>query len=146
MKKFTLRQVGLFGAILYTTGWFLTSFVQSMPQMIVTFGCMIGISSGILYTTAFASFGTYFVSHKKVTVMSFCQIFISSSSILLPLLMEKMLNEYGYRGTILIMSAFMTHSIFAIAVMHPVEWHSKKRLLYETIDTREKLKKKWYYK
>lgn len=40
LKKFTTRQVGIFGALLYTVSWFLNVFVTQLYQMIVTAGIM----------------------------------------------------------------------------------------------------------
>lgn len=140
MKKISLRKVGCFGALLYTLGWFFTSFVQSMPQLVITYCFMQGVGNGILFTISFAIFGKYFVSHKKVTVMSICQLVISLLTMLFPLLVKKLFDEYGYRGTILILSGCAAHCLFAVVCMHPVEWHSEKRLLYKTIDQCKKLK------
>ncbi|XP_077295893.1 monocarboxylate transporter 7-like [Arctopsyche grandis] len=134
LKKFSLRQVGLCGAILYSFGWLLTGFIQSMNQMMITFGLMMGVGCGILFTIAFASFNEYFLAERRVMILSTVQFFTCSFGMVYPFVIEKFLTEYGYRGTILIIAGILFHSFLAVISFHPVEWHSKKKLLYQTVN------------
>ncbi|XP_077295800.1 uncharacterized protein LOC143918025 isoform X1 [Arctopsyche grandis] len=139
LKRFSLRQVGLFAAIIYTCGWLLMSFVQNIYHVITAFGFMCAFGSGMLFTISFASFNSYF-SEKRMMILSFIQFITSSITMIYPLIIEKLLQKYNSRGTLLIISAFMSHLIFAVICFHPVEWHSTVRLCYEPVKNDKDIK------
>lgn len=43
-----------------------------------------------------------------------------------PPLVRFLQNEFGFRGALLILGAFMLHSFIGISFFHPVKWHTKK--------------------
>lgn len=53
LKKFTPRQVGIFGAVVYTLSWFLNVFVTQLYQMIITAGIM-SVSNFMIFTSRMA--------------------------------------------------------------------------------------------
>lgn len=42
-----------------------------------------------------------------------------------PIIVQFLQEKYGYRGTMLVLTAISAHTIFAMTVMHPIEWHLK---------------------
>ena len=78
----------------------------------------------------YTTFNHYFVK-KRVFAMSISQalkgIIITSH----PWLVNIMMNEYGFRGTVAMIAAINAHAIFGMLAMHPIEWH------YETIKVPE---------
>lgn len=44
-------------------------------------------------------------------------------SVVLPVLIEKLKQEYGFRGCMAILAALNLHVLLGMIAMHPVEWH-----------------------
>lgn len=42
-----------------------------------------------------------------------------------PIVVQFLMDTYGFRGTMAIMAAINAHAIFGMLVMHPIEWHYK---------------------
>lgn len=55
--------------------------------------------------------------------MSANQTLSSMASITFPMLVTFLLSEYGFRWTLALVMAVDLHLLFAMLVMHPVEWH-----------------------
>lgn len=126
LKKLSLRQVGLIGAFIYTLASFLAIFVVSTTQMIMTNGFLQGLGMGLLIPVSYTSFNSYFTK-KKVLYISMCKASIGLITMLYPLFIKFTITEYGFRGTLAILCAISSHSIFGALVMHPVKWHMVKQ-------------------
>lgn len=136
LKKYSFRQVGLIGAGLFVIGDILTIFVQKTYQLVFTFGIIRGAGFGVMIPVSFTAFNCYFTT-KRTTMMSANQAMSSLASITFPMLVTQLLAEYGYRWTLTLIMAIDLHLIFAMLVMHPVEWHmikSEKTLDNEIYD------------
>lgn len=42
-----------------------------------------------------------------------------------PLMVQFLMDKYGFRGTMAIIAAMNSHAIFGMLIMQPVEWHYK---------------------
>lgn len=58
--------------------------------------------------------------------MSFAQAFMALGGMIYPILVEKLMSVYGFRGSMAILAAVNGHVILFMLIMHPVEWHMKK--------------------
>ena len=126
LKKLSLRQVGLIGAVIYTLASFLAIFVVSTTQLIITNGFLHGLGMGLLIPVSYTSFNSYFTK-KKVLYLSLCKASIGMITMFYPLFIKFTITEYGFRGTLAILCAISSNSIFGALVMHPVKWHMKKQ-------------------
>ncbi|CAB3235960.1 unnamed protein product [Arctia plantaginis] len=122
LKKYSFRQVGLVGAGLFALGDILTIFVQKTYQLVFTFGLIRGAGFGVMIPVSFTTFNCYFTS-KRTAMMSANQAMSSLASITFPMLVTVLLSEYGFRWTLALIMAIDLHLVFAMLVMHPVEWH-----------------------
>ncbi|XP_075972260.1 monocarboxylate transporter 9-like [Anticarsia gemmatalis] len=122
LKKYTFRQVGLVGAALFVLGDVLTIFVQKTYQLVFAFGVIRGAGFGVMIPVGFTAFNCYFTT-KRTTMMSANQALSSLASITFPMLVTMLLSEYGFRWTLALIMAIDLHLVFAMIVMHPVEWH-----------------------
>ncbi|XP_060800754.1 monocarboxylate transporter 13 [Amyelois transitella] len=122
LKKYSFRQVGLFGAALFVLGDVLTIFVQKTYQLVITFGVIRGSGFGVMIPVSFTAFNCYFTK-KRTAMMSANQTMSSMASITFPMLVTFLLSEYGFRWTLALIMAIDLHLVFAMLVMHPVEWH-----------------------
>lgn len=123
-QKFSMRSVGLFGAIVFFLGNFLTIFTTSIPQLMITYGLMQGIGLGLVMPVAFGKFNQYF-TNQRVTIMSLTQAFTGVLTMVYPLFVAYLKETYGFRGAMAVIAAVNAHVILAMLVMHPVEWHYK---------------------
>ncbi|XP_038213566.1 monocarboxylate transporter 7-like [Zerene cesonia] len=122
LKKYSFRQVGLVGAGLFILGDVLTIFVQRTYQLVFTFGVIRGAGFGVMIPVSFTAFNCYFTK-KRTAMMSANQTMSSMASITFPILVTFLLAEYGFRWTLALIMAVDLHLLFAMIVMHPVEWH-----------------------
>ncbi|KAJ0179463.1 hypothetical protein K1T71_005175 [Dendrolimus kikuchii] len=122
LKKYSFRQVGFFGVGLFVIGDILTIFVQKTYQLVFTFGVIRGAGFGVMIPVSFTAFNCYFTK-KRTAMMSANQMMSSMASISFPVLVTYMLSEYGFRWTLTLIMALDLHLVFAMLVMHPIEWH-----------------------
>ncbi|XP_050362612.1 monocarboxylate transporter 9-like isoform X1 [Nymphalis io] len=133
LKKYSFRQVGLVGAGLFVLGDILTIFVQRTYQLVFTFGVIRGAGFGVMIPVSFTAFNCYFTK-KRTAMMSANQTMSSMASITFPILVTYLLSEYGFRWTLALVMAVDLHLIFAMIVMHPVEWHMIKSTDFPEIE------------
>ncbi|CAG9796387.1 unnamed protein product [Diatraea saccharalis] len=115
-KKYPLRTGGFIGASIFCIGSFSTIFINNTNILPLTFGLLQGIGFGIMVPVLYSTLNHYFVT-KRTTVMSACK---SGQGIILmwyPQLMKRIITMYGFRGTLLIISAISLHTFPGIAVM-----------------------------
>ncbi|CAH0721561.1 unnamed protein product, partial [Brenthis ino] len=125
LKKYSFRQVGLVGAGLFVLGDILTIFVERTYHLVFTFGVIRGAGFGVMIPVSFTAFNCYFTK-KRTAMMSANQTMSSMASITFPILVTFLLSEYGFRWTLALVMAVDLHLLFAMLVMHPVEWHMRK--------------------
>ncbi|XP_066583497.1 monocarboxylate transporter 7 [Prorops nasuta] len=124
MKKYSVRSIGVTGALLYTVPNVAYALVNSVYEIAII--CLIqGLGLGLIFTILNTTFNAYFVK-KRSQVMSASQVIIGLGAIVYPIGIERLMNLYGFRGTAALTGAVSLNCIVAMTLMHPVEWHSKK--------------------
>jgi hypothetical protein len=126
LNNFTCRQVGVTGSIVYFFGSFLTAFATDVYQIIFTYGILQGIGLGLMVPAAFTSFNYYFV-RRRTFAMAITQMIIGVAAMAVPLVIQMLLEEYGFRGTQAIIAAFSLHAMLGMVVQQPVRYHIKKK-------------------
>lgn len=84
----------------------------------------IGTSFGLCLPVVFTTFNQYFVV-RRVFVMSLGQAIIGIGMMGYPILINFLMETYGFRGMCAIMAAINANIIVAMLAMHPIEWHYK---------------------
>ncbi|XP_055611499.1 monocarboxylate transporter 7 [Uranotaenia lowii] len=125
MKKTSCRTVGLVGAVLYVCGSFLTVFVRSTNELLISFSVFQGAGFGLMIPVSYTTFNAYFVQ-KRVVMMSISQTLIGLGTMIYPIFIQKTMEAYGFRGCMAVLAAVNSHTLVAMLVMHPVEWHMKR--------------------
>lgn len=85
---------------------------------------MTGVGFGLMLSVSYTRFNQYFVE-KRVMMMGLAQSMLGLGSMGFPLIVEKLMSEYGYRGCMSIIAAINGHALFGMLIMHPVEWHMR---------------------
>lgn len=58
-------------------------------------------------------------------MMSATQSLVGLGTMIYPIFVQFLMDQYGFRGTVAIIAACSAHAILGMLVMHPVEWHQK---------------------
>lgn len=58
-------------------------------------------------------------------MMSVAQSLIGVGTMVYPIVVQILMDAYGFRGTMAVLAAINAHAIFGMLVMHPIEWHYK---------------------
>ncbi|XP_044729571.1 uncharacterized protein LOC123292923 [Chrysoperla carnea] len=127
LQQYSLRFVGIIGSIIYFTGALLCVFVQNVTQLVFTFGFLQGIGYGLMLPVVFTAFNQYFVRRRTV-MNSISQGLMTAASLILPVITQFFMDNYGQRGTALIFAALSLHALFSVILFQPVEWHMVKRI------------------
>lgn len=136
--KFGLRRVGLTGGILYFLGTALQMFAESTLHLIFSFSLVQGIGFGLCLPTCYTTFNNYFVKNR-VMWMGFAQTLIGIGSMIYPIGMQKLMEWYGFRGCLLILTGINLHAVLGMLLMQPVEWHMKRVPLEEENEETQQL-------
>lgn len=71
---------------------------------------------------AYTTFNHYFID-KRVLMMSVAQSLIGVGTMFYPILVQFLMDKYGYQGMMAIIASINAHAIFGMLVMHPIDWH-----------------------
>ncbi|XP_050404894.1 monocarboxylate transporter 5 isoform X2 [Patella vulgata] len=121
---FSIRFSSMLGAAIYTFGLMLSSFSTTFEELLLFYGILTGIGSGIFYTSANVITSHYF--HKKRLFA--CGITFSSPGIgymFGPTLIRYLIELYGWRSAMAIMSCIMAHTLILTALFFPMHEGNK---------------------
>ncbi|BFG01448.1 uncharacterized protein DMAD_01198 [Drosophila madeirensis] len=124
-QRFGMRAVGVTGGILYFLGTGMQLFATSTMHLMLAFSLVQGLAFGLMVPTCYTTFNHYFVKNR-VMWMSFAQTLIGLGSMLYPIVMQKLMQWYGFRGCLLVLTGLNAHAVLGMLVMHPVEWHMRR--------------------
>lgn len=124
-RKFSIRSVGVGGAAMYFLGSLMAIFVTSVEQLLFAFSVLQGAGFGLMIPVAYTTFNAYFVK-RRVLMMSIAQALIGLGTMIYPILLQFLMDTYGFRGSVAIMAAINGHAVFGMLVMHPAHWHQKR--------------------
>jgi MFS transporter, MCT family, solute carrier family 16 (monocarboxylic acid transporters), member 9 len=122
IKKSSIRTVGLVGAGLYFIGSLLTIFVTSVSELLVGFSIFQGAGFGFMIPVAYTTFNAYFVE-RRVVFMSISQTLIGLGTMVYPIVIQLLMDKYGFRGCLAVLAAINAHAIVGMLIMQPVAWH-----------------------
>uniref|UniRef100_A0A182QJX4 Major facilitator superfamily (MFS) profile domain-containing protein n=1 Tax=Anopheles farauti TaxID=69004 RepID=A0A182QJX4_9DIPT len=125
MKKTSCRTVGLIGATSYIIGSMLTIFVRSTNELLISFAVFQGAGFGLMIPVSYTTFNAYFVE-KRVVMMSVAQTLIGVGTMFYPIFIQRSMDAFGFRGCMAVLAAVNSHTLVAMLVMHPVEWHMRR--------------------
>lgn len=124
-RKFSIRSVGVGGASIYFLGSLMAVFVTSVEQLLFAFSVLQGAGFGLMIPVAYTTFNAYFVT-RRVLMMSIAQALIGLGTMFYPILVQFLMDTYGFRGSIAVLAAINGHAVFGMLAMHPVQWHQKR--------------------
>lgn len=123
-KRYSLRAVGLFGSMFYFLGNLMIVFATSVEHLIISYGVLQGIGVGLMLSCAYTTFNHYFVE-KRVFMLSVAKSLMGVGVMMYPILVQALMDSFGFRGAMAILAAINAHAILGMVVMHPIKWHYK---------------------
>ena len=115
-----LRRSLLTGGALVFTGYFLTFFVTSFVLVFLLFGLMAGTGLGIVFSIATMVPSMYFDKHLDAA-NGIVSSGVAFGSLIMPPLIRVVVDWYGWRGGMLILSAITLHIVLGALMMRPVD-------------------------
>ncbi|XP_014662716.1 PREDICTED: monocarboxylate transporter 13-like [Priapulus caudatus] len=129
-NRYGCRSVTIFGSILASLSFILSTFSPNIEMLIVTFGVMAGIGFGFMYLPAIVSVGYYFETKRALAT----GVGVSGSGIgtfVMAPLSKYLITAYDWKGATLIVAAIVLHGIICGALMRPLEVTPRKKSLMQ---------------
>lgn len=124
--RYGCRRVTIAGSILATLGFVISYFAKSMGVLILTFGVLAGFGLSLCFVAAVVIVAYYFDKRRSfATGLSVCGSGIGT--FIFPPLIQNLLNEYGWRGTTLILAGLFLNLAVCGCLMRDLEWTKTKR-------------------
>lgn len=123
--RFGCRRVCIFGSILSTFGFIVSSYADSIELLIFTFGIVSGFGLALCYVTAVVIVAYYFEKRRSLaTGLSVCGSGIGT--FLFAPLTTFLVTEYGWRGTTLILAGLFLNMAVCGTLMRDLKWTKEK--------------------
>ncbi|GAB0092618.1 monocarboxylate transporter 12 [Sergentomyia squamirostris] len=123
IRAFSPRRVAIFGSLLTGTGLIMSSQSKTLWQILISYGGVVGFGLGLLNPSTFMAVNSYF-SRRRGQAVGLALAGTGIGQMLMPQIVHYLLEEFGYRGAILIVGALAFHGIVGACLFQPVEWHS----------------------
>lgn len=119
--RYGCRKVTIAGSILACIGFVISSFSTSMEMLFLTFGIIAGFGLSLCYVAAVVIVAYYFDKRRSfATGLSVCGSGIGTF-IFAPLT-QVLIENYGWRGTTLILAGFFLNMTVCGMLMRDLEW------------------------
>ncbi|WAR19270.1 MOT14-like protein [Mya arenaria] len=119
MSRWSHRQVALLGAILSNLGLICMPFAPNLPFMYVFYGVISGLGNCLSYVPSHVLTGLYFSKHRSLAT-GIATAGSGLGSTIFPIIMYHLIQHYGWRGSLFIVTGLNLHQILFAALLHPV--------------------------
>lgn len=121
VDRYGCRSMTILGGLISTLGFVLASISTSLEMMMITFGVIAGIGLGLVYVTAVVSIAYWFDKNRTLAVgLGACGTGVGTF-VYAPMT-QYFIEEYGWRGTILLLSGTLLNLCVCGTVMRDPEW------------------------
>ncbi|XP_022090856.1 monocarboxylate transporter 13-like isoform X1 [Acanthaster planci] len=119
VKRFGCRVTSLIGGSAVACGFIASSFAGSSIHIFITLGLIAGIGSGLVFVSATVILGHYF-KRRYAIVNGLAFTGPGIAIFVLPPLLDYLIKNYGWRGSLLIQGAIGMHTVAAAALFRPL--------------------------
>ncbi|CAH0397727.1 unnamed protein product [Chilo suppressalis] len=121
VDRYGCKNMTILGGIASTIGFVAASYSNSVEVLCVTYGLMAGLGMGLLYVTAVVSIAYWFEKRRNLAVgLGSCGV--GFGTFIYSPLTTYLLDEYGWRGTLLLLAGTVLNVCVCGAVMRDPEW------------------------
>ncbi|XP_062561029.1 uncharacterized protein LOC134225183 [Armigeres subalbatus] len=125
-QRFSPRIVVIIGGVFCALGLTLSFFATSLYHLLLTFGILTGIGGGLSTTPGIVIVSQYFEKRRAlangITISG-----TAAGSFIFPMLIERLIQLFGFHGTILILGGCMLHVCVSGALYRPVDDGAQKK-------------------
>lgn len=97
---------------------------------------ILGIGVGLAMSAAFVALNHYF-SKKRGQAVGLSMAGTAMGMLIMPQLVRYLLEQFSFRGALLIIAALALHSAIGSILLQPVKWHLKEEILDVEMDEKE---------
>ncbi|CAH0384614.1 unnamed protein product [Bemisia tabaci] len=126
VDRFGCRTMTMLGGVISGTGFILSSISMSIEQQYLTFGFIAGLGLCLCYVTAVVSVA-YWFDKKRTLATSLGSCGTGVGTFVYAPMTSWLIAEYGWRGTILLLSGPFFNLCVCGAVMRDPEWLIKEQ-------------------
>ncbi|XP_078045069.1 monocarboxylic acid transporter silnoon isoform X1 [Augochlora pura] len=119
-QKYSCRAVVFIGGLFCALGLTLSYFATSLIHLFFTFGVLTGIGGGLSTTPGIIIVSQYFDKHRALA-NGICVSGTAAGSFVFPLLIEILVESFGFHGTILLLGGCMLHVCVSATLYRPLE-------------------------
>lgn len=121
VDRYGCRSMTILGGIISTLGFVLASISNTLEMMMITFGVIAGLGLGLVYVTAVVSIAYWFEKKRNLAVgLGACGTGVGTF-VYAPMT-QYFIEEFGWRGTILLLSGTLLNLCVCGCVMRDPEW------------------------
>ncbi|XP_029052677.1 monocarboxylate transporter 12 [Osmia bicornis bicornis] len=119
-QKYSCRAVVFVGGLFCALGLTLSYFATRLIHLFFTFGILTGIGGGLSTTPGIILVSQYFDKHRALA-NGICVSGTAAGSFVFPLLIETLVKNFGFHGTILLLGGCMLHVCVSATLYRPLE-------------------------
>lgn len=119
-NRFGYRKATILGGCVAFVGFFASSYANSLEVLCVTFGCIAGLGFSIPYLNSVVVVASYFES-KNTLAIGISQSGAGLGVLIFAPLYEYLIETYGWRGAVMIISGIVLNTIPCGAMFRDVE-------------------------
>jgi MFS transporter, MCT family, solute carrier family 16 (monocarboxylic acid transporters), member 14 len=121
VDRYGCRSMTILGGLISTLGFVLASISTTLEMMMITFGVIAGLGLGLVYVTAVVSIAYWFEKKRNLAVgLGACGTGVGT--FLYAPMTQYFIEEFGWRGTILLLSGTLLNLCVCGCVMRDPEW------------------------
>ncbi|XP_076627934.1 monocarboxylic acid transporter silnoon [Colletes latitarsis] len=137
-QKYSCRTVVFIGGLFCALGLTISYFATSLIHLFFTFGVLTGIGGGLSTTPGIIIVSQYFDKHRALA-NGICVSGTAAGSFVFPLLIEVLVEKFGFHGTILLLGGCMLHVCVSATLYRPLENNYAPENVAEALAKREKV-------
>ncbi|KAG7302535.1 hypothetical protein JYU34_012453 [Plutella xylostella] len=121
VDRYGCRSMTILGGIISTLGFVLASISTSLEMMMITFGVIAGLGLGLVYVTAVVSIA-YWFDKKRTLAVGLGACGTGVGTFVYAPMTQYFIEEFGWRGAILLLSGTLLNLCVCGTVMRDPEW------------------------
>ncbi|XP_045162792.2 monocarboxylate transporter 14-like [Mercenaria mercenaria] len=119
MTRWSHRQVALLGAVLCNIGLIFMPFAPNLEYMYAFYGVLSGLGYCLVYVPSHVLSGLYFLKHRSLST-GIATAGSGMGAAVFPIIMFNIIDYYGWRGSLFIVSGLNLHLLIFAALLRPV--------------------------
>ncbi|KAL6436591.1 hypothetical protein ACFW04_004808 [Cataglyphis niger] len=134
-QKYSCRTVVFVGGLFCALGLITSYFATRLIHLFFTFGVLTGIGGGLSTTPGIILVSQYFDKHRALA-NGICVSGTAAGSFMFPLLIELLVKDFGFHGTILLLGGCMLHVCVSATLYRPLDenYAPEEHILAEKIE------------